>query len=127
MARSVELIVNGDTVRSGTVEAGSWVAIFVSEDPEPHLADASAGKLPPLTRILLPRVRVLGVGAAGSGIGSPAHAARTTLTIAVTQSEAEKVIRGSRDGHLTFTPRSDQTQAGGTGSGITPRLYGSAS
>jgi pilus assembly protein CpaB len=124
---------------AGSVEAGSWVAIFVSEDPEPHLADGSARKLPPLTRILLPKVQVLSIGEPTDALRAqsaddtdpsmPAY--RTTLTIAVTETEAEKVICSSRNGDLTFALRGDRSQAvnrpQNTSREIAPALYGSAS
>jgi len=117
---------------AGLVVRGSWVAVFVSEDPEPYLADSSARKLPPLTRILLPKVQVLGVGEpADSDTETTEQALRTILTIAVTQAEAEKVIDSSRNGDLTFALRSERSQVANrpatTGREIAPELYDSAS
>lgn len=114
-----------------SVEQGSWVAIFVSEDPEPHLAGGSTRRLPPLTRILLPKVQVLGVGEPIDDTGAAERARRVQLMIAVTQTEAEKVICGSRTGDLTFALRSDRSQAVSrpvaSGQVDAPELYGSAS
>lgn len=124
---SVELTDPERTV--GFVRPGAWVAIFVSEDPEPHLVGGSTRKLPPLTRILLPKVQVLDVDDPGVAM---AQAARTILTIAVTPAEAEKVICGSRNGDLTCAIRSDRNEAAlrseiSAGLEIAPALYGSAS
>ena len=113
------------------VEQGAWVAIFVSEDPEPHLAHGSTRKLPPLTRILLPKVQVLEVGEPTAGSEVAQRASRVVLTVAVTHAEAEKVICGARNGDLTFALRSDRGQAVtrpvASNPGIAPQLYGSAS
>jgi pilus assembly protein CpaB len=128
-AISVELI---DPERvADSCEPGAWVAVFVSEDPEPHLADGSTHKLPPLTRILLPKVQVLVVGGPTDDDADASDAPRITLTIAVTQAEAEKVICGSRNGDLTFALRSDRSavvsRPFAVGREIAPEFYGSAS
>ena len=116
---------------AGFVDQGAWVAIFVSEDPEPHLSRGSSRRLPPLTRILLPRVQVLGVGEPLDDSEAASHAPRVLLTIAVTPAEAEKVSRGARNGDLTFVLRSDRgqavTQPVSSGHVEAPALYDSAS
>lgn len=116
---------------AGSIEQGAWVAIFVSEHPEPYLAGGSTRRLPPLTRILLPKVQVLGVCAPTEDVQAAERAPRIQLTIAVTQTEAEKLICGSRNGDLTFALRGDRSQVVNrpvsTGRDISPALYGSAS
>jgi pilus assembly protein CpaB len=134
MAISVELT---DPERvAGFVSPGSWVAIFMSGDPELYLKDGTTRKLPPLTRILLPKVQVLGVGDTAvtprttkddDGTETTEQVPQTILTIAVTQKEAEKVIYSARNGDLTFALRTDQTQVedrpGATARDIAPELY----
>lgn len=138
MAISVELT---DPERvAGFVNPGSWVAIFMSGDPELYLKDGSTQKMPPLTRILLPKVQVLGVGDTAvvprtttedDGTETTEQVPRTILTIAVTQDEAEKVIYSARNGDLTFALRTDDTlvvdRPGATAREIAPELYGDQS
>ena len=60
LAISVELT---DPARvAGFVNPGSEVAIFVSADPFLMKPDGSKTELPPYTRLLLPKVQVIGVG-----------------------------------------------------------------
>ena len=121
---------------AGFVNPGSWVAIFMSGDPELYLADGTTKQLPPLTRILLPKVQVIGVGDTSvnprttkddDGTETTEQVPRTILTIAVTQKEAEKVIYSARNGDLTFALRTDKTQVvdrpGATVRQIAPELY----
>ena len=74
---------------------------------------------------------MLGVGAPSDDLQAAEQTPRIQLTIAVTQTEAEKVICGSRNGDLTFALRSDRTQVVSrpvaSGHDISPELYGSAS
>lgn len=117
MAISVELT---DPERvAGFVSPGSWVAIFMSGDPEAYLADGSTRQLPPVTRVLLPKVQVLGVGDTsvtsrttkdGDGTQTTEQVPRTILTIAVDQEQAQKVIFSARNGDLTFALRTDRTR-----------------
>ena len=134
LAISVELT---DPARvAGFVSPGSWVAIFVSGDPELYLADGSTRKLPPLTRVLLPKVQVLGVGDTAvtprttkddDGTETTEQVPRTILTIAVTQKDAERVIYGARNGELTFALRTDKSRVvdrpGTTARELAPELY----
>lgn len=134
LAISVELT---DPERvAGFVSPGSSVAIFVSGDPELYLPDGSTRKLPPLTRILLPKVQVLGVGDTtvtprtttdGDGNETTEQVPRTILTIAVTQDEAERVIYGARNGDLTFALRTEKSRVvngpGTTARELAPELY----
>jgi pilus assembly protein CpaB len=134
MAISVELT---DPERvAGFVSPGSWVAIFVSGDVEAYLADGSTRKLPTVTRILLPKVQVLGVGDTtvtsrttkeDDGTQTTEQVPRTILTIAVTQDQAQKVIYSARNGDLTFALRTDRTRvadrSGTTAREIAPELF----
>ncbi|MGB0099244.1 MAG: Flp pilus assembly protein CpaB [Nocardioides sp.] len=134
MAISVELT---DPERvAGFVSPGSWVAIFVSGEPELYLEDGSTRQLPPLTRILLPKVQVLGVGATtivprtttdDDGSETTEQVPQTILTIAVNQREAEEVIYGARNGDLTFALRTDKSRVvdrpGATARDLAPELF----
>lgn len=134
MAISVELT---DPERvAGFVSPGSWVAIFVSADPELYRADGSTRKLSPVTRVLLSKVQVLGVGDTSvssrtttddDGTETIAEIPRTILTIAVNQKEAEAVIYGARNGDLTFALRTDQTRVvdrpGTTARDLSPEIF----
>jgi pilus assembly protein CpaB len=138
MAISVELT---DPERvAGFVQPGSWVAIFMSGEPELYLEDGSTRKLAPMTRILLPKVQVLGVGTTSvtsrtttddEGTETVEEVPRTILTIAVTQEEAEAVIYSARNGSLTFALRSADSRVvdrpGTTARDIAPEIFRSAS
>lgn len=134
MAISVELT---DPERvAGFVNPGSWVAIFMSADPEIYLKDGTTRKLPLMTRILLPKVQVLGVGDTSvnprttkedDGIETTEQVPRTIITIAVTQEEAEKVIYSARNGDLTLALSTENSQVvdrpGATARQIAPELF----
>lgn len=124
---------------AGFVQPGSWVAIFMSGEPELYRADGSTQRLAPLTRILLPKVQVLGVGTTAvtsrrttddDGNETVEEVPRTILTIAVTQREAEAVIYSSRNGSLTFALRTEDSRVtdrpGVTARDIAPELFRSA-
>ena len=125
---------------AGFVQPGSWVAIFMSGEPELYRSDGSTQRLAPLTRILLPKVQVLGVGTTSvtsrtttddDGTETVEEVPRTILTIAVTQEEAESVIYSSRNGDLTFALRTDDSRVvdrpGTTARDIAPEIFRSAS
>lgn len=109
IAVSVELT---DPARvAGFVNPGSDVAIFVSADPSIMKPDGSETKLAPYTRLLLPKVQVIGVGTTSitsrnttdeDGAQTTEQVAKTILTVAVNQEQAEKVIYASRNGDLSF-------------------------
>lgn len=134
MAISVDLT---DPERvAGFVNPGSWVAIFMSADPEVILPDGSTQRLPTVTRILLPKVQVLGVGGTtvtsrttkeDDGTETTEQVPRTILTIAVTQDQAQKVIYSSRNGDLTFALRTERSRVidrpGTTAREIAPELF----
>ncbi len=105
-AMSVELT---DPERvAGFVNPGSEVAIFVTvSDPRPY------------TRILLPRVTVIGVGQTtttsrtttdDSGAQTVEEVPKTILTLAVNQEQAEKLIWADRFGDLNFALLSAKTK-----------------
>lgn len=110
MAISVNLT---DPARvAGFVNPGAEVAVFVSAEPES--LDPNGGestKLPEFTRLLLPRVKVIGVGTTTvvpttttdeSGTETTEQLPRTLLTLAVEQTEAEKIIFAAKNGELAF-------------------------
>lgn len=94
---------------AGFVNPGDKVAIFMNGTKK-----AAAGDRP-FTRLLLPNVQVIGVGAttvvsaaATDPAADPAQAPateqtpKTLLTVAVTQDEAERVLYASTNGELSF-------------------------
>jgi pilus assembly protein CpaB len=135
LAVSVELT---DPARvAGFVNPGSWVAIFASGDPELYRPDGSSQKLPPYTRILLPRVQVIGVGDTSvtsritkgdDGTETTEQVPRTILTIAVDQEQAERVIYAARNGELAFALRTERSRVednpGVTAGDIMPEAFG---
>jgi pilus assembly protein CpaB len=118
MAISVQLT---DPARvAGFVSPGAEVAVFVNAEPE--AIDPQTGqskKLPDFTRLLLPRVQVIGVGDTSvvpttttneEGTETTEQIPRTLLTLAVDQKEAERVLFGAKNGELAFgllTEKSD--------------------
>ncbi len=133
LAVSVELT---DPARvAGFVNPGSWVAIFASADPEIYKPDGSTQKLPQYTRILLPKVQVIGVGDTSvsarttteDGKETTEQIPRTILTIAVDQDQAERVIYAARNGDLSFALRTDNSKAtnkpGVTANDIMPEIF----
>lgn len=109
LAVSVELT---DPERvAGFVNPGSEVAIFLSADPVLILPDGEEKTLPPYTRLLLPKVEVIGVGTTSmaaktitteAGEEVTEQVPRTILTVAVNQKEAEKLIYAARNGDVSF-------------------------
>jgi len=118
LAVSVELT---DPERvAGFVNPGSWVAVFVSADPEVYKPDGTTVKLPQYTRILLPKVQVIGVGDTTvssrtttneDGKQTTEQIPRTILTLAVDQDEAERVIYAARNGDVSVALRTDKSKA----------------
>lgn len=105
MAISVDLT---DPARvAGFVNPGAEVAIFMSGEPE---ATADPSKvLPPFTRLLLPRVQVIGVGTTTvvpttttdeTGAATTEPLPRTLLTVAVDQDEAELLLFAAKNGEV---------------------------
>lgn len=110
MAISVQLT---DPARvAGFVNPGAEVAVFVNAEPE--LIDPQTGqtrKLPEFTRLVLPRVQVVGVGQTSvipttttddEGAQTTEQLPKTLLTLAVNQDEAERVLYSARNGELAF-------------------------
>ena len=100
MAVSVNLT---DAARvSGFLQPGSEVAVFLN--------GTAQDTQQPFTRLLLPRVTVLGVGSSApvstaeteDGEAAPEELAPTLLTIAVGQRDAQKVLYASSTGELAF-------------------------
>lgn len=119
MAVSVELT---DWERvAGFVNPGSDVAIFLTAAaPIRRLPDGEEQTLSSVTRILLPRVPVIGVGTTSvssrtvksdTGEEVTEEVPKTILTIAVTQAEAEKLILADRTTDLTFALLGDDTKS----------------
>lgn len=131
MAISVELT---DFERvAGFVNPGNEVAIFSTpQDLVALLPDDSEKKLGDLTRILLTRVPVLGVGTTSvssrttqteDGEQVAEQVARTILTVAVTQEEAEKLIQADRNSDLTFALLTDDTKVADNPGAVVADLY----
>lgn len=124
MAISVNLT---DPARvAGFVNPGAEVAIFVSAEPEALNGDETV-KLPKFTRLLLPRVQVIGVGTTTvvsttttdeSGAQTTEELPRTLLTLAVTQAEAEKVIYAAKNGEVAFGLLTEDSEVK-SGAGVT--------
>ncbi|GIM62479.1 hypothetical protein Pve01_92250 [Planomonospora venezuelensis] len=119
MAVSIELT---DFERvAGFVNPGSEVAIFGSAaSPIRRLPDGTEQTLSPVTRIILTRVPVIGVGTTSvtstttttdGGEQVTEEVPRTILTVAVTQAEAEKLVLADRTTDLTFALLGGETQS----------------
>ncbi len=135
MAVSVELT---DFERvAGFVNPGNEIAVFATAlDPMAILADNKEQKLGSVTRIVLTRVPVLGVGTtsvtsrtvqAEDGATATEEVARTILTIAVTQEEAERFIQADRTSELNFALLTDDSKVedgpGAKLGDVFPELY----
>ena len=118
MAVSVELT---DFERvAGFVNPGNEVAVFATVlDPIRILPDNKEQKLGSYTRIVLTRNLVLGVGTTSvtsrttqdeEGAATTEEVAKTILTIAVTQEQAEKLVQADRTGELNFALLTDDTE-----------------
>lgn len=127
MAVSVELT---DFERvAGFVNPGSEVSIFgTATTPLRRLPDGTEETLPAVARIMLSRVPVIGVGTTSvssrtttdeEGALVTDEVARTILTVAVTQDEAEKLILADRTLDLTFALLGAETRSADT-PGVNP-------
>ncbi len=124
MAISVELT---DPARvSGFVTPGAEVAIFVSAERE-GASFVMNKDAPQFTRLVLPRVPVIGVGdttvvakttTGEDGEQTIEEIPRTLLTIAVDQDEAERVLFAAKNGEVAFALLTDKSSAE-PGPGIT--------
>ncbi|TIC81308.1 Flp pilus assembly protein CpaB [Nocardioides sp. GY 10113] len=124
LAVSVELT---DPARvAGFVTPGSHVAIFVSADPELYKPDGTTQKLSPFTGLLLPDVQVIGVGTTSVAARTTKdedgetteQVPRTILTVAVNQSEAQRLIYAARNGDVSFALRNEKSKVA-DGPGVT--------
>jgi pilus assembly protein CpaB len=105
MAISVQLT---DPARvAGFVTPGADVAVFVSSSP----ALGASGTTSEITKLLLRKVEVIGVGqttvlsttkTTATGAQTVEEIPKTILTLAVTQEEAERVLLAARTGELSF-------------------------
>lgn len=135
MALSVELT---DFERvAGFVNPGNEVAIFATpQDLSILLPDNKERKLGDYTRIVLTRVLVIGVGTTSvtsrttkteEGDQVAEEVARTILTVAVTQDDAEKLIQADRNSDLTFALLTDDSKVddnpGAKPSDLFPELF----
>jgi pilus assembly protein CpaB len=126
MAVSVELT---DFERvAGFVNPGAEVAVFATAlSPVRLTPDGKEIKLGSVTRIVLPRSPVIGVGTTSVTSRTTkteegeetAQVAQTILTLAVTQEEAEKLIQADRGADLTFALLTADTKTE-DGPGATP-------
>lgn len=108
MAISVNLT---DPARvAGFVTPGAEVAIFVSAEPA-AIDGEQTQTLPEFTRLLLPRITVIGVGTTTvvpttttdkTGAATTEELPRTLMTLAVNQDEAERLIYSARNGEIAF-------------------------
>jgi pilus assembly protein CpaB len=130
MAMSVELT-NPARV-AGFVTPGSEVAIFVSAAPE----EANGGPTADLgnfTRLLLPRVQVVGVGATTvisttttdqTGAQTTEEIPRTLLTVSVSQEEAEKLLFAAHSGEVSFALLTDKSKVAPAGPVTASNVFG---
>ena len=118
MALSIELT---DFERvAGFVNPGNEVAVFATTTNAVQiLPENKEQKLGSYTRIVLTRNLVLGVGTTSvtsrttqneDGGTATEEVARTILTIAVTQEQAEKLIQADRTGELNFALLTDDSK-----------------
>ena len=136
LAVSVELT---DSQRvAGFVQPGSEVAIFISGEPTITSPDGSSRALPSQTRLLLPKVEVIGVGTTAisskttktdGGDQVVEQVPSTILTVAVSQKDAEKLIFASRTADISFALLSSESrvvdQPGVSAGQIFPEAAGS--
>jgi pilus assembly protein CpaB len=114
MAISVQL---SDPARvAGNVLPGSEVAVFLSTSSEEGAAQGDAGG--DFTRLLFPKVEVIGVGSTTlltstttdeSGEQTTEEVPRTILTLALTQQQAEQIIFAQGHGELSMGLLNDKS------------------
>jgi len=99
---------------AGFVSPGAEVAIFMSGDSATTAGDTAEQ----FTRLLLPRVQVIGVGTTTvvpttttdrSGAQTTERLPNTLLTLALDQAEAEKVLYAAGNGELAFALLTDKS------------------
>lgn len=110
---------------AGFLTPGAEVAIFVSATPEATGDEAKAPKK--FTRLLLPRVQVIGVGTTTvvpttttdpAGAQTTEELPRTLLTVAVDQREAERILYAAGNGEVAFGLLTDKSSVK-AGPGVT--------
>lgn len=129
MAVSLKLAAEEEV--GGFVRPGSQIAVFATFGVIDEAYKKAAGTSNSLTKLLLPRVEVLAVGAYGEdGVtsaqqqedGEAEQTGKVTLlvTVAVTQADAEKLIHAVRIGELYLSLLTDTSEAR-VGAGIDNR------
>ncbi|QBX54081.1 Flp pilus assembly protein CpaB [Nocardioides seonyuensis] len=122
---------------AGFVNPGSEVAVFVTAANPVRITPAGDEiKLAGVTRIVLPRSQVIGVGTTsvtsrtvttGDGDEVTEEVPKTILTLAVTQNEAEKLIHSDRVADLTFALLTEDSKTkdepGSTLNDVIPETY----
>lgn len=113
MAMSVELT---DPARvAGFVNPGADVAVYMSTEPD---TTDPENVMPAFTRLLLPRVQVIGVGTTTvvpttttdeEGTETTEPLPRTLLTVAVDQDEAEKLLYAAKNGEVAVALLTDES------------------
>lgn len=119
MAVSLKLAAEEEV--GGFVRPGSQIAVFATFNIIDEPYKKAAGSPNSMTKLLLPRVEVLAVGAYGEdGVtsaqqqeGEVEETGKVTLlvTVAVTQADAEKVIHALRIGELYLSLLTDTSEA----------------
>lgn len=106
---------------AGFVNPGAEVAIFSSVDA------GAMGNTNPTTRLLLPRVSVIGVGTTTvvsttvtdqTGEQTVEELPRTLMTLAVDQADAEKIIFAARNSEVSFALLTEDSKVS-AGPGVT--------
>ncbi len=122
IAISVEL---GDPQRvAGFVVPGSEVAIFATVEQTSTAPVEDSAAEGPLTRLLLPRTSVIAVGPATlrpadeDAEVAEEQVATAVLTVAVTQTDAERLVHSAQQGELYFGLLSPTSKTG-LGTGVT--------
>ena len=95
---------------AGFVNPGDKVAIFMT---------GTDGEATGFSRLLLPKIQVIGVGTTSmvatttkeAGVETTDQLPKTLLTVAVTQEEAERVLFASSNGELSFGLLNDDSKA----------------
>jgi len=108
---------------AGFLTPGSEVAIFISATPE-----ATGNQAPSkFTRLLLPRIQVIGVGTTTvvattktdpAGAQTTEQLPRTLLTLAVDQAQAERILFAAGNGEMAFGLLTDKSSVN-PGPGVT--------
>ncbi|MCA1824813.1 MAG: Flp pilus assembly protein CpaB [Mycobacteriales bacterium] len=104
----------GDPERvAGFVQPGAFVAVFATIQP----STVGGGAAAQFTKLLLPRVQVIGVGPAtlrspDAASGQTGEATSAILTLALDQMEAQRTILASQAGRLYFALLTPDSRVG---------------